>query len=159
MSPRDSYEPWILLDLLGCPSIDILLPRTTTSFILSGNSETFLQRTHVLFLWEQCNSRVLSLAGSLLKICPLDFTVRDLAREVGDCTTSDFPCQFFRVTKHTCMQIRWSFSGRVNCTWKSVYRSARQRRCDAEVPGRLLQSRLGKSPPRMPEITFSHHLR
>lgn len=120
----------------------------------------FLRRTRVLFsLREQCNGTALSLAGGLLKICSLDFTARDLATEVGDCTASDHPCQFFRVTKHTCMQIRWSVSGRVNRTWKSVDRSARQRRCDTKVPERLPQSRLGKSPPGMPEITFSHCLR
>lgn len=79
--------------------------------------------------------------------------------EAEDCTPSNLPCQFFRMTRHMCMQMSWSFSGRVNRTWKSVCRGARQRRCDCEVPGRLPQSRLGKSPPGMPEITFSHPLR
>lgn len=91
-----------------------------------------------------------SLWQAVLKICPLDFTVRGLASPWGK---KVYHQQFsLPILPHDEAHMD---ANKLILLWKSKlhlavpYRSARQR-CDCEVPGGLPQSRLGKSPPGIP---------
>lgn len=94
----------------------------------------------------------LSLADSLLRICPLDFTVRGLASPGNNkLYHQQFSLPILLHDKAHMDANKLILLWKSNCTWQSAYRRTRQRSCDCEVPGDCHKANWEKSPPGMPE--------